>query len=475
MNFLSHYGYFLLLSLGQLLFITPKKIAISIVSISILYFALIAQKTNTNTLFWLQLSAVISMLVCLIYNKKYKYTGVYHIFLLSLGCLLLALQEINQEFVIDIISLFIPTKDANTTMFIADMYYLISLLLVIGAIPFTEWIMYIFSASNSFFKVVCYIVPMFLFLKTTQELSDTISAYSYVVFGSIISIYSGICIIFDNKIRRIFTHIITFFFGMQIMLISNGKNDEMLPLFLVLSLVILGMSHLFTQYRTMIYTLYKIRYFFFANRLYSILSVISFLFIILSFLLYSTIIQNIHPLATTIIICLFLTFIIKILYVCIKPFNKDRNNKTNINIIRSAKMITILLIAFSVLCYKFITNNATFVAPERFEIIIYVISLFIGWLASKLLVKYNRPPFLRSSVYMQFLQNIFYNIRVAGKIVVIAVNDFSQAMYKYFISIIKSSAPQKLTYILYNNNIYFYIFFLIQLLVIITIECIISN
>ena len=479
LQFLSHYGIFLALTISQIVLLRPKNLFISLFSIAILVGAFFYKSLHLNSMFWFQLSSMFAMIVCLISNKKYKYGGIYQIFLISVGFLMLALQETNQDFLFEIISKVFKTTDVNKMMFVADIYYLSALLFIIGFIPYTEWMVYIFASSSSYIKIICYIIPMTFYLLQLQSVSNVISPYSYVVFGSIMSIYSGICLLFDNKLRRIFAHIILFLFGIQIMLISNHKAETMIYIWLSTSIVLLCVSHLFTRYRTLVYTLYRMKYVFFQNNLYSTLSIISFIYLVLSFFTYSVIIQDIHPLATTIIVCLFILFVMKILYVSIKKYDIKTDIKqitaTTItyttNIYRSIILIIALLFAYFILFYTISNHYKTFIYPEKYELMLYLISIIIGVIIARFLVKYNKPPFLSSATYLSCLIRFGKHINVAFRIILIAFQEFFATMYDYFKTILKSSTPNKLAYILYNNQIYFYIFFLIQLIVILIIEC----
>ena len=487
LNWLSHYGLFITISASLIALSKPKYTFITICSIAILAGGMLGLTKNFNSMFWLQLSVMFAMIVSLIFNKKYKYGGIYQIFLVSVGFLMLALQETNQEFLFQLISQIFHTTDVDKMMFIADIYYLTALLFIIGFIPYADWMMYIFASSSSFLKLVCFVMPLLFICLHLQDVNNIISARAFVFFGTIMSIYSGICLLFDNKIRRIFVNIIVFFFGMQIILFSNKQSQSTLPIFILLSLLILSLSHIFTKYRTLIYTLYRMKQIFFSNFIYKTLSISSFLFLIITFLFYSLKIQDINAIATTIIVGLFLIFICKILYVSIKNFNIKTeiktmssaniaisNNTSGINIFRVIFTSIILLSSYILIINKFVNHYATFIYPEKNELIAYGAFLLIGLIISKLLVLYQRPPFLRSNIYFNFIKNQFYHLKIAGKIVVIAFQDFFTTMYNYFYSLLKSSSPNKLSYILYNNQLYFYIFFLVQLIIVITIECIIS-
>ena len=437
-------------------------------------------------MFWFQLSIMFAMIINLIYNKKYKYGGIYQIFLVSVGFLMLALQETNQEFIFQLISKIFNTTDIDKMMFIADIYYLTALLFAVGFIPYADWMMYLFASSSSFLKLICFIIPLLFMYLHLQGITQMLSPKSFVFFGSIMSIYSGICLLFDNKIRRIFVNIIVFFFGMQITLLSNQQSQSTISLFIILSLLILSLSHLFTKYRTLIYTIYRVKQIFFSNYIYKTLSISSFLFIFFAFIFYSFKIQNINPIPTTLIIGLFLIFTCKIFYVSIKNFNIKteiktissniaiNNNISDINIFRVVFTSIILLVSYILLFYRYIVDYKTFIYPENNELIAYLSFLLIGIVLAKLLVLYQRPPFLRSNIYFAFLKNQFYHLKIAGKIIVIAFQEFFTTIYNYFYFLFKSSSTTKLSYILYKNQLYFYIFFLVQLIVVITIECIIS-
>ena len=119
-----------------------------------------------------EVMAVLSVFICIMHNRKYRASGIYFLGLLSCVLFMLAVQELHPNLLNDIFSRIAGEKYEDFVNIATHIYTLIALLLLVGMMPFSEWIMYLFALSNSFYKMVCFIVPLFLLLQIMQEIAQ---------------------------------------------------------------------------------------------------------------------------------------------------------------------------------------------------------------------------------------------------------------------------------------------------------------
>ena len=124
--------------------------------------------------------------------------------------------------------------------------------------------------------------------------------------------------------------------------------------------------------------------------------------------------------------------------------------------------------------YSFlIWKDKNIILPEKKYSIIMLITFIIMLFVSHFFISLKQPKLLRSKSYFNLLLSFINIINVVSNIISTTIRDFVAIIYKDIKQILVSSTPSKLTNILYGNNVYYYIFFLLQVIIVLAIECVI--
>ena len=439
-----------------------------------------------------EVMAVLSVFICIVHNRKYRASGIYYLGLLSCGLFMLAVKELHPDLLNDIFSRIAGEKYEDFASIATHIYTLVALLLLVGMMPFSEWIMYLFALSNSFYKMVCFIVPLFLLLQIMQEIALNISNYAIVYTGFAICIYTGIYLLFESNIRRIYTYLILYFFGLQVIFISNGMMQIMMPFWVIISILIATISCIFTPFRVRKYTLENVKEYFCSKLSDKILACLSFNIIIGLFAAYAIIInhgENISELNSLYkigIIVLFIGFLARVFYAILLKNNSK--NKVVVDKIdkkfkklfarNRLKRIIWLNIIFYITALEVFLNRYFFIGnlhiPTYQHLLVYGTAFCVFFVLTPFMLSGQKPILLRSNYYFRATRSCLSFVCIFVRIVATTFSDFWKALRQYAVTIVNASTSYKLTHILCNNYTYFYIFILIQMIIVLTIECVIT-
>ena len=125
----------------------------------------------------------------------------------------------------------------------------------------------------------------------------------------------------------------------------------------------------------------------------------------------------------------------------------------------------------SVLC--FFTRDK-FSKINREIILFFVFCFIISYILLFFLKNRNKPKVFSSYIYANIFICIVTSLKIIFTIILNCINDFIMVSKNNIKKISDISSTGKILNILYANHIYFYIFFLIQLIVVLTIECVIT-
>ena len=177
-------------------------------------------------------SALLSSLMMIKHNRRYKSPCILFISIVSIGFLLLAIYDLNSQFLLNFINRNLGEKYHNLTTTIFECIIIFAYVCILGLFFFSEWVLYLFSISSSFVKFVCLTIPTLLSLIVLQDVSVSIQKKTFLYIGTMISIYSGIYLIFENKIRKIFLHVISYFYSLQLISIYYDNNISYLHFYI---------------------------------------------------------------------------------------------------------------------------------------------------------------------------------------------------------------------------------------------------
>ena len=472
---IKNFGLVLLASM-HLLYAKIKNLPIIICNLAII----LAFFNGIDAKLLLEISALLSIFATTIHNRLFKISGVFHISIVSLGFLMLAIYEVNIDFLRSLL-LSLPFINQQNLQIAESFYLLLSIGFIIGFLPFTEWIIYLFTISNTLFKLICFITPMTLSLYVLNPSSAllNITPLAYKIYGALACGYAGICMLFNNNIRACFVELIVYFYGLAIVSFgyTNMLSLQSTNIWLFYVAILLAMTHTFTNKRTINYNLKNIKSLLFSTKTNAILSIMCIIALICNYVIIVSLFDVQKSLTKIIILAFFIVFLAKFLFILIKSkqTSKNNGNKTNndTQLLRQIKLGLILfLVYFS--NYLLIFNQKIHLSlPSALISIIFAGIFILGFCFSFLLIDFSQPKILISKTYSTATILVIKAVKVVFGILHTIIVDFYKTLDDSWKQLYFSQAPRKLSNILYNNQIYFYIFFLAQVVIVLIIECVI--
>ncbi len=453
----------LLIAFAQLLYSKLRYLPVVISNLAILSGSLL----GVNKILLLEISAMLSAIYVTIHNRKFKISSLFYFVSISIGCFMIAVRETSANF-LRIFITSICCIDNTHIDAVIYLYTLIFMLLIIGFIPFAEWMMYLFSISNALFKMTCFVIPTFLSLDVMQELMRSDNLYIFRYFGASICFYSFLCLFFNKDFRVNFVYVITYFYGLQIMQSSVSVIQP--NNWIICSILTISCCDNFMSKRIAKYKYGGMRNIFFSNNIDKLLSVFYFLLLIVTFSPIYYILSIEENIMEIIAINLAVCFFAKIL--CIAFVTKQRTGYNRyIDIHRTFRFVLILLISSILL----INNAVSYLHISSYRILVISIFVFtMTMLFSYAFAKTSQPYFLTSRMYFNVVVEIFRAFKVGCLITSTTISDFFKTLKRHADSELFSSSLQKIADILYGKHIYFYIYFLVQMLIVLAIECVIT-
>lgn len=471
----KNFGLVLLASM-HLVYAKIKDLPIIICNLAII----LAFFNGIDTKLLLEISALLSIFITIIHNRLFKISGIFYISIVSLGFLMLAIYKVNSEFIKSLL-LYLPFIYTQNLQIAESFYLLISVGFIIGFLPFTEWMIYLFTISNTLFKLICFVTPMTLSLYVLHPSSTSlnITPLAYKIYGALACGYAGICMLFNNNVRACFVELIMYFYGLVIVSFGyqNTLSLQSTNIWLSCVAVLLPIIHTFTNKRTVNYNLKNIKSLLFSTKTNSILSIMFIIALICEYIIIVSLFDIQKSISKITILAFFIVFFAKFFFILIKSkqISKNNSNKTNkeIQLLRQIKLGLMLFLAYFS-NYLLISNQKIHLSlPSALIGIIFAGIFILGFCFSFLLIDFSQPKILISKTYSTATILVIKAIKVIFGILHTIVVDFYKTIDNSWKQLYFSQAPKKISNILYNNQIYFYIFFLAQAVVVLIIECVI--
>ena len=95
-----------------------------------------------------------SILALIYHNRKFKIPCTLYLSLITTGIFIFTLNETLRPLLISLISTLPCIFGTNQTRIIYECCILLATIMLVGFIPFAEWIMYLFAISNIFFQIM---------------------------------------------------------------------------------------------------------------------------------------------------------------------------------------------------------------------------------------------------------------------------------------------------------------------------------
>ena len=271
-----------------------------------------------------------------------------------------------------------------------------------------------------------------------------------------------------------------YFYGLVIVSFGypNALSTYAINIWLSFVAIILPIIHTFTDKRTINYNLKNIKGLLFSTKTNTILSIMCLAALIYEYAIMTSLFDVQKSLAKIIILSFFVIFFAKISFILVKSKQKsmialDNDNSDEIQVLRQLKLGVMLPVAVG---FNYILMNQPkihFKLPSTLGCAIFLGIFILGFLFSFLLIDFSQPKILISKTYSTATISIIKAIKVVFGILHTIAVDFYKTLDNSWNKLYLSQAPKKLSNILYNNQIYFYIFFLSQVIIVLIIECVI--
>lgn len=480
--FLTQYSEILIITILQSLYMRLKYLPIVILTTCVLCL----NKHNPNeTMLYLKISSILAILCCLRHNKKLKLSGIMFLTLLSIGLFIKSFLEENQDFITHAVTGIMLSnntliKNINTVYNVANM---IALLFFTGFIPFSASITHLFALSNNFFKTTCFIVPMFLVQSVLKDFNQE-NSITVIAFGGLISLYSGLCLVCDNKIKHLCIYIITYFYGLNIISTAANQQSLALPLstlWLTLCATVLSCTHISTPKRTTMYCVYNLKSFAWQTNTQKLILILFFTILTSMLCLHGIISRDViaGQYWLNFVLLLWVGFIAKICYILFFYRQINVVNPQTPSVKQTDFIKTIITFISAIILTIYIakhTSTALIPSMKHFIInICWIVGMFVTtYILSKLLIPRQKQKPLRSISYFKLILKLIDMVKMVIDITCVSIQAFVSTIKNNAQIILSSSEPTKLTNLLHNNIVYFYIFFLIQTIIVLAIECVIT-
>ena len=422
----------------------------------------------------LELLTVVNIYSIVIHNYKLKSYTLLYICLVSVGLFLRAVFDVHRNFLLNVFSDGIFNLSVNNEYILMyELCYLVGLLMIIGFIPFSERVMYLFSISNELFKTTIFIIPMTIMLFIFRDLLSVFSASSLKIVGIIICVYSGMYFVLSNNLKSIFMYIITYFYGLQISLLAQTESMKFINLWFVIVSLMIVLLRMYMPNRTYKYSVGDIRNILLIdNRYYlPILTVAMFTFV-LTFVNNLLVFNKNNIIACVVSFLPLFCFFGKFSFFLIKK-NKNSTNTTNTFDIRTVCLFLMILFLFIISIYNIMDSRSSFYfLPLSFSttcLLVFCCSLVIFFVFAKL----SLPKIFSARLYLNIFFGILHMIKIIYLIVKTSLVDFFLSIYEKISMLFQEIGIRRMSNILHIDNVYFYMFFLLFVIIVLLIECII--
>ncbi len=460
------YDWLIFFCLLHSFFLKKRYIPAVIINLCILW---LLYKENNPTL-CIELSAILSILCEIAHNKKLKLLNVLYISIVSTGLMMLAIQNLDSSYIFRMINRAKLTKLNMHVKIASEIVMLISVVMMCGFVPFSERMIRLFSISRPTIKIITFITPMYISLLIFNNLINTFSNYSFVILGTAISLYSAICLAFCKNLKTIFSQIIIYFYGLQILFLAQTRTLQYLPLWFITITTTLVSFTLYTPNRALKYYISEIKQYISVNKCYFYTFVIIIITFILNFinnfLLFKPETKYLNIAVFVLPFWLFGVFIKSMLNQKTK-IKSSNIHSINMQIMISIPIITVLMILSFLKIYKS-SIHLTFS-----KALTYICIFSISLISSFVFKNVDQPNILTTKMYSHFFTKIISAMKVAYSINKTIVMDFFKTFNLQTVSSTSLGIAEKISNMLYGNYIYFYIIFLAMALIILMVECVV--
>lgn len=468
--FFSKYSYLLASFIVIYLFFLKKKhIAILLANLLIMFLSL----NDVDNVTCLKLSALVNIFALKRHHKHLSQQTTMYLLTISIGLFFLSVIELKHQQILDFIINNNHIFFGVQPILIVEFLTLIAVLLMIGFVPFASTNMSLLLMSSPFLLISSLIFPMYISINVFKDISSSFNKQVFELFGLIICIFTVLPMLLAKQTKIITLNAIIYFYGIQIIFLpQNNSTTQLLLIWLFFSSLLLAITNAYTT-RTKDCSLQNLfeKYTKKQNLFIIIPSIIAIIVILTN---------TAFVLSKSILIYMLIPMIYFSLKYLILFFKYIRNHDTcqlqNDTIVPIQTSLFIFFLSIiSILQLKHLCINA-YLKVSFIQIIYFIIAILALLFLFKMVDRFfsfnnNKKRNTR------IVSNIFIKLASSLKTSVLIINavceDFVTASYKKITYFSPTSLMEKISNVLYGNHTYFYIFFLLQLIIILTIECVI--
>ena len=464
---LSSFLFKYFVAVAQLLFLKKKYVPLIIANICIFYLL----NSGIDRLFCLELSMIVNIFAIKTNNRHLKMQTTLYISIISVGLFMFSIREDAIKQIIGLFDLMHYSLTSHQVVLAEEYFSILSTIVLVGFIPFSELTMHLFLISSPFLKLTSFVMPMYISLFVMQDFVTTFSTTASLnFFGKLICAFCCLHILFCKQIKAVLLNVITYLYGIQILLLAQLKTLNFTIEWLITAMLVIILIRTYTANRA--------KNCYFQNLFQDFTNIQNLIIFALSSAVFMVNFLVIFSLKLDTFYVFFIAvpiyFLIKALMVYVKniKINNTRNQCANIK-----KFIYVLSLLFFLSAISIIKFTETYVylkMPSKFFIIYFAISVAGMWLIMSF---FSRLHVYDVNKHTKIVSIFFLCISKVAKITIsIAIStgkDFLETGYKKIVNFSPTIFMEKISNILYGNHVYFYIFFLLQLIIVLTIECVI--
>ena len=461
---------FLFFLLVQLLYFKTKYFLL-IIATSVL---VITNYSTKDIYTLLEISALMSALNIMQSREKFGLQVCIYVVSIAIGCLFFAFYKNSWPFLLDLLN----NKDNSPLeqKQIKECFFSIAIILLLGGIPFIEWMMRIFSTLKPITKIMSLILPLFISISVYEKL--VAEGLNFTILGCLICLCSSLQIFFLKNIRIIFCNIITFFYGATLIAVSNHMPNYD-TCFVIISALVIGTENFFTPKTTLKYRMKNFKDIFFSNRNDKVLFLISFTYLsIIYFAFYANFLSGSYDITTRISIISISCFFGKIAFFAtnkktdVSHYHRATNTK---ELIKTSILLFCVLFATLIFITDYETFNNLSIPDLALQFIIFIFICFLFFLGFKAVSQINMPTQINFSNIGKRIFAILRGIKISYNILFSILNDVSFTLKREDNVFNSKSFFSNLNNLFKNSITLYYSVCLLIFCIVLIIECVISG
>ena len=423
----------------------------------------------------LEICSLLSALCIAQSREKFSLQICIYFISITIGCFFFAFYKNSWSFLIDLLNnqngIQLEQKQ------IKEFFFSIAITLMLGGIPFVEWMMRIFSTLKPIVKITSLILPLFISLSVYEKLAA--DGLNFTLLGCLICLCSSLQIFFLKNIRIIFCNIITFFYGCTLIAISNHLPNYD-TCFIIIAILVISVENFFTPKTTLKYRMKNFKDIFLSSKSDKILCSLSIIcLLVIYFAFYANFLSKPYNMATMVSVASISCFFGKIVFFSshkkldTSHYNRNINTKETIKILALILLSSLSAIVIFTSNYQILHNSFTF--NFIFQVLLFLLICLLFFLVFKSVSKLNMPTQINFSNIGKKIFAILSGVKISYDILLSILNDASFALKNENNVFSAKSFFSNLNNLFKNSVTLYYFAFILLFCIVLIIECVISR